>query len=124
MEVLKLMHFGSPQIQKIYEDICAEIGMPFEKFQLKLIDDTGKSYDQLKEYWTDGISVDITESEFSEMESCIIDNYLIVHFDMESGEVLGITPEEYEVYTDGFFFYEEDTFSKEKEIRSTLHQYI
>jgi len=124
MEMIKLLKFGSPQVQETYEELCKSSNIKFDDFQIKLIQDTGKSYDQLKEFWTDGTSVDITENEFNEMESTEIDNYLIIHFDVDSKEILGIIPEEYEVWTDGFYFFEEDTFSKEKEIRSTLRQYI
>lgn len=124
MEMIKLLQFGSPQVQETYKELCETSKIKFDDFQLKLIEDTGKSYDQLKEFWTDGISVDIPEEEFNEMETVSLVNYLIVHFDVENGNVLGIIPEEYEVYTDGFYFFEEDTFSKEKEIRSTLRQYI
>lgn len=124
MEMIKLLRFGSPQVQKTYEELCENAKVKFDDFQIKLIEDTGKSYDQLKECWTDGASVDIPAAEFEEMETCEIDNYLIVHFDVLTGDMLGIIPEEYEVYTDGFYFFEEDTFSKEKEIRSTLRQYI
>lgn len=122
--MIKLLKFGSPQVQETYKELCESSKINFDDFQLKLIDDTGKSYDQLKEFWTDGTSVDIPENEFEEMEPIELNNYLIVHFDIENGNILGIIPEEYEVYTDGFYFYEEDTFSKEKEIRSTLRQYI
>ena len=122
--MIKLLKFGSPQVQETYKELCETSKIKFDDFQLKLIDDTGKSYDQLKEFWTDGKSVDIPENEFEEMEPIELNNYLIVHFDIENGNILGIIPEEYEVYTDGFYFYEEDTFSKEKEIRSTLRQYI
>lgn len=122
--MIKLLKFGSPQVQETYEELCKSSNIKFDDFQIKLIQDTGKSYDQLKEFWTDGTSVDITENEFNEMESTEIDNYLIIHFDVDSKEILGIIPEEYEVWTDGFYFFEEDTFSKEKEIRSTLRQYI
>lgn len=122
--MIKLLKFGSPQVQKAYKELCETINMSFDDFQLKLIDDTDKSYDQLKEYWVDGISLDVPAAEFDEMESVVLENYLIVHFDIESGDILGIIPEEYEVYSDGFDFFEEDTFSKEKEIRSTLRQYI
>ena len=124
MEMIKLLQFGSPQVQETYKELCETSKIKFDDFQLKLIEDTGKSYDQLKEFWTDGISVDVSEEEFNEMEPVSLVNYLIVHFDVENGNVLGIIPEEYEVYTDGFYFFEEDTFSKEKEIRSTLRQYI
>ena len=124
MEMIKLLKFGSPQVQDTYKELCKTAKLSFDDFQLNMIDDTGKSYDQLKEYWTDGTAVDVSDEEFSDMEPCTIDNYLIVHFDVNSGETLGIIPEDYEVYTDGFYFFEEDTFSKEKEIRSTLRQYI
>ncbi len=124
MEIIKLLKFGSPQVQETYKELCETTKISFDDFQIKLIDDTGKSYDQLKECWTDGISIDIPDAEFDEMESCELDNYLIVHFDPSTGDILGIIPNEYEVYTDGFFFFEEDTFTKEKEIRSTLRQYI
>ncbi len=124
MEMIKLLKFGSPQVQEIYEELCKTSNINFDNFQIKLIEDTGKSYDQLKEFWTDGLSIDIPEDEFREMELISIDNYLIIHFDVDSKEILGIVPEEYEVWTDGFYFFEEDTFSKEKEIRSTLRQYI
>ena len=122
--MIKLLQFGSPQVQETYKELCEASKIKSDDFQLKLIEDTGKSYDQLKEFWTDGISVDVPEEEFNEMETVSLVNYLIVHFDVENGNVLGIIPEEYEVYTDGFYFFEEDTFSKEKEIRSTLRQYI
>lgn len=122
--MIKLLQFGSPQVQETYKELCEASKIKFDDFQLKLIEDTGKSYDQLKEFWTDGISVDVPEEEFNEMETVSLVNYLIVHFDVDNGSVLGIIPEEYEVYTDGFYFFEEDTFSKEKEIRSTLRQYI
>ena len=124
MEMIKLLKFGSPQVQEMYEELCKTSKISFDDFQIKLIEDTGKSYDQLKEFWTDGISIDVPEEEYNEMELVDIDNYLIVHFDVENGSILGIIPEEYEVFTDGFYFFEEDTFSKEKEIRSTLRQYI
>ena len=122
--MIKLLQFGSPQVQETYKELCEASKIKFDDFQLKLIEDTGKSYDQLKEFWTDGISVDVPEEEFNEMETVSLVNYLIIHFDVDNGSVLGIIPEEYEVYTDGFYFFEEDTFSKEKEIRSTLRQYI
>ena len=124
MEMIKLLKFGSPQVQDTYRELCETAKISFDDFQMNMIDDTGKSYDQLKEYWTDGTSLDVSEEEFSEMELVEIDNYLIVHFDVNTGDTLGIIPENYEVYTDGFYFFEEDTFSKEKEIRSTLRQYI
>ncbi len=124
MEIIKLLKFGSPQVQEIYKELCETSKISFDDFQLKLIEDTGKSYDQLKECWTDGTAIDIPAAEFEEMELCEMDNYFIVHFDSSTKEVLGIIPENYEVYTDGFDFFEEDTFSKEKEIRSTLRQYI
>ena len=122
--MIKLLKFGSPQVQETYEELCNTSKIKFDDFQLKLIEDTGFSYDQLKEFWTDGVAIDVPENEFEEMEPVEIENYLIIHFDVDSKEILGIIPKNYEVWTDGFYFFEEDTFSKEKEIRSTLRQYI
>ena len=122
--MIKLLKFGSPQVQDTYKELCETAKISFDEFQLNMIEDTGFSYDQLKEFWTDGTSVDVSDEEFADMELVELENYLIVHFDVENGDTLGIVPEHYEVYTDGFYFFEEDTFSKEKEIRSTLRQYI
>ena len=104
--------------------MCELIGISFDKFQEKLIEDTDKSYDQLKEYYVDGIEVGLTAAELDDLEEIEIDNYFIIHFDTNKREILGIIPYSYSVYTDGISYYEEDTFNKEKVIRSTLRQYI
>ncbi len=122
--MLKLLRFGSPEVQDTYKSLCDLVNIPFEKFQDKLINDTDKTYDQLKEYYVDGLEIDLPYYEFDNLKEIEIDNCLIIHFDTNKREILGIIPSSYTVYTDGFSYYEDDTFNKEKIIRSTLTQYI
>ena len=122
--MIKLLKFGSPEVQDTYKSLCDLVEIPFDDFQDKLIEDTDKTYDQLKEYYVDGLEVGLTTAEFDELKETEINNYLIIHFDTNKREILGIIPDSYPVYTDGFSYFEEDTFNKEKVIRSTLRQYI
>jgi len=126
MEVIKILQFGSPTVQKEYQHLCDLLEIPFEDFQDKLIEDTGKTYDQLKEYFVDGEPYQINEYEFEEFEPVTINNFLIIHFNTNTREILGIIPNEYDVYTDGEDYYESptDIFDKLKEIRNTTQQYI
>ena len=122
--MIKLLKFGSPEVQDTYKSLCDLVEIPFDDFQDKLIEDTDKTYDQLKEYYVDGLEVGLTTAELDELKETEINNYLIIHFDTNKREILGIIPDSYPVYTDGFSYFEEDTFNKEKVIRSTLRQYI
>jgi hypothetical protein len=65
MEMIKLLKFGSPQVQDTYKELCETAKISFDEFQLNMIEDTGFSYDQLKEFWTDGTSVDVSDEEFA-----------------------------------------------------------
>ena len=122
--MIKLLKFGSPEVQSTYQNLCDLVDISFDDFQEKLIEDTDKSYDQLKEYYVDGVDIALSEAEVEDFEETEIDNYLIIHFDTNKREILGIIPDSYPVYTDGFSYYEEDTFNKEKTIRSSLRQFI
>jgi len=104
--VIKLLKFGAPKVQDFYKNLCSVIGLKFEDFQMKLIEDTGKSYDELKEYWTEG-EEGYTPAE-NQLENFLMDNRLIIHFDIDRKEVLGITAEGTACATDGENFYEED----------------
>ena len=106
--IIQFLQFGSPTVQKTYKNLCEIIGMNFDEFQDKLIEDTGFSYNQLKEFLTYGKDKVLTEDEFNELEENQVENYLIIHFDIDNKEVLGIVNKNYDCLTDGYFYYEEE----------------
>ena len=95
--IIRLVQFGSPMIQNQYRELCDQIHMSFDDFQLKLIEDTGYSYDELKTFWIWGKEVDDPDGELSlSEESVILDKYLIIHFDIDKKEILGMTTSDHE----------------------------
>lgn len=85
VKVIKMLQFGCPLIQDHYKNLCSIIGLDFNEFQLKLIDYTGKSYDELKEYLTDGVD-DIINIE--DLFVVNISKVLLIHFDLDTKEVI------------------------------------
>ena len=116
-KVIKLLKFGSPKVQDFYKKLCSTIGLKFEDFQMKLIEDTGKSYDELKEYWTEG-EEGYTPAE-NKLENFLMDNRLIIHFDIDRKEVLGIASEGIACSTDGENYYEEEEPYGNRNLRRT-----
>lgn len=113
MEIIKLLQFGSPKIQNFYKELCSTINLSFDDFQQKLIEDTGKSYDELKEFWIDGESFECDNDFLENLDETYINNYLIIHFDITNKSVIGviIDDNEYMCLTDGDFFFECDNFT-------------
>ena len=114
-KVIKLLKFGAPKIQNLYKDLCDAIGIKFEDFQIKLINDTGKSYDELKDYWIEG-EEGYTPAE-NQLENFLMDNRLIIHFDTNRREILGIAADGVACATDGENFYEEEDLGGNRNIR-------
>lgn len=105
--VIKLLQFGAPIVQQQYKDLCKTIGLSFDDFQLKLIEDTGKSYDELKTYLICGEEVPIDSDTVIDEDflNTNIDNYLIIHFDTETKDVVGIIVDDLDCLYDGFDYF-------------------
>lgn len=104
--LIKILKFGSPKIQSRYKELCQLSGVLFDDFQLKLINDTGRSYDELKNYWISGDEVLIESEKLCILNPIYLSNYFIIHFDLDKKDILGITLDNYQCLTDEFEFYE------------------
>lgn len=100
-----MLKFGAPVIQKAYEDLCKENNISFDEFQIKIIETTGKSYDELKDYWIDG---EETTIDTDELDVAIITNVLFINCDENVENIFGFTvTDEFICKTDGTYFYNE-----------------
>ena len=100
-KLIKLLPFGCPFIQNHYKNLCNELNISFETFQEKLIESTNKSYDELKDFLTDGEIIDVCECDISITQT---NNILIIHFDIEKPDVMAFAmgnTELCDVFTDG-----------------------
>lgn len=100
-KLIKLLPFGCPFIQNHYKNLCNELNISFDVFQEKLIESTNKSYDELKDFLTDGEIVDIREDDISVTQT---NKILIIHFDIEKPDVMAFAIDDTElcdVFTDG-----------------------
>ena len=121
MSAFKLIPFGAPIMQEFYKNLCAAIGLSFDDFQMKLIEDTGKSYDELKQYLTCGEEIFIDSDELAEYMECNINTYLTIHFDLQSKSVLGIIDDDFDCFFDGFNYFIKDF---PKPIRFNIDNYL
>lgn len=103
MERIQLLQFGAPFVQHEYFELCKKHNISWDEFQDKLIETTNLPYHKLKEFWTDGDFVNINKEKITEVT---IDNYLIIHFDPDTKEIIGIINEYYDCWTDGVNYFE------------------
>lgn len=111
--MIRLKQFGCPEIQDFYKKLCKTISLDYDKFIEKLISDTERTIGELKSSWICSCEEDVSESR---LEETIIDDYLIIHFDLDKKETLGIINDNYPCYTDGKHLYEMDHFNIIKKI--------
>lgn len=106
MKFFRLLHFGAPFIQKNFQEICKEYQISFDDFQNKIVEDTGIEYNELKSFWITGEEADLPDVDLHDLHPISIDNYLIIHFDPEKKEIIGMTNNNYNCYGDLYYFYE------------------
>ena len=107
-EYTKLLQFGCPKIQHFYQKLCWDSGVDFEDFKSKLVEDTEIPYFELKECWTEGEEVFLSAEEEDQLYYVEIPKRLIVSFDPQTKEIVGMIPQSYEVLTDRWNYYLEN----------------
>lgn len=84
------------------------MGISFDSFQEKLIEDTDLSYGDLKNYWTEGKEVELDPETEDELYYVEKQGRLIIHFDIKKKEILGLASDTFECLTDRFNVYLEN----------------
>ena len=108
MELIKFLPFGCQKVQNNYKTICEEAKINFEDFQDALINSTGKSFDELKPILTDGEVIQQNCLFFDKLRLAYLDEFLLIHFNEETKEIIGILNNNYSCVSDGKnYFYPE-----------------
>lgn len=80
----KFLQFGCPYIQNLYKKKCQKFQIPFDEFQLRLIDETNRSYDELKTFYVDGLFYPLKKILKNKICEVNLEKFLIIHFDYKN----------------------------------------